>query len=211
MFDVKPENIIPYSSIYIDMQYSYLVKTLLQFILPSDREALIDIISEKFLNDQKNDRLIVTPAVRTAFDAILTVLNFEPGSEMIVTSINIPDMISIIRHHSIVPVPVEIDPETLAPSLEEIKQAYNKKKTKGILLAYLYGSRYESSKLIDWAKEQGLYVFEDEAESFNNTERNGSQNADFSFFSFGTIKSLSAFGGSLCVMRKNEGLYLKVK
>ena len=36
-------------------------------------------------------------------------------------------------------------------------------------------------------------------------------NVDFSTFSFGSIKTCSAFGGSISVIRNNEALYRKMK
>jgi hypothetical protein len=54
-------------------------------------------------------------------------LNFPIGSEIIVTAINIPDMIKVIRNHGLIPVPVEIKPETLGTDLEMVKKAFTSK------------------------------------------------------------------------------------
>lgn len=40
------------------------------------------------------------------------------------TSINIPDMVKIIRNHGLVPVPVDISDKTLGPSMEDFKNAF---------------------------------------------------------------------------------------
>lgn len=58
------------------------------------------------------------------------------------TAINIPDMVKVIRYHGIIPVPVEIDPKSLGPKLEDIEKLYNPEKTKAILVSYLYGSKF---------------------------------------------------------------------
>lgn len=65
----------------------------------------------------------------------------------------------------------------------------------------MYGSRFDATEIFKWAKEKNLMIFEDEAESFDDIDRNGHPLADFSFFSFGTIKSFSAYGGALTVVR----------
>ena len=44
------------------------------------------------------------------------------------TAINIPDMVKVIRYHGIIPVPVEIDPKSLGPKLEDIEKLYNPEK-----------------------------------------------------------------------------------
>ncbi len=54
-------------------------------------------------------------------------MNFPIGTEIIVTAINIPDMIKVIRHHGLIPIPVEICPETLGCDLESVKQALTPK------------------------------------------------------------------------------------
>ena len=43
------------------------------------------------------------------------------------TAINIPTMITILRYHELIPVPVEIDPKTLSPSIEDLDKAYHPK------------------------------------------------------------------------------------
>ena len=51
-------------------------------------------------------------------------LNYQPGSEIIVTAINIPDMITIIRHHGLIPIPVNVESNKLSSNLEDIKKVY---------------------------------------------------------------------------------------
>ena len=51
--------------------------------------------------------------VRTLFDLYLTVKNFPKGSEVIMTAINIPDMVNIVLLHGLKPVPVDVDIGTL--------------------------------------------------------------------------------------------------
>ena len=41
------------------------------------------------------------------------------------TAINIPDMVKVIRHHGLVPIPVDVECSTLKPSLDVIKKKYN--------------------------------------------------------------------------------------
>lgn len=40
------------------------------------------------------------------------------------TGVTIPDMVKIVKRHGLVPVPLDIDPETLAPSME-VRAAYH--------------------------------------------------------------------------------------
>ena len=47
-------------------------------------------------------------------------LELPAGSEVIVSAVTIPDMVRIIEHHGLVPVPVDVDAATLEPMLEQI-------------------------------------------------------------------------------------------
>src|SRR5690606_38199325 len=56
--------------------------------------------------------------VRTGWDLLLGALDLPRGSEVLLSAITISHMAEIIRAHGLVPVPVDIDPETLEPKLE---------------------------------------------------------------------------------------------
>lgn len=54
-------------------------------------------------------------SVRTAFDLYLKALDLPRGSLVVCSALTIPDMVTIFEEHGLVPVPVDLDPETLAP------------------------------------------------------------------------------------------------
>lgn len=58
------------------------------------------------------------------------------------TALNIPDMVRIVEDHGLVPVPVDVDPYTLAPTVEAVKAATTDK-TKAIVFAYIFGVTYD--------------------------------------------------------------------
>ncbi|MCA1675769.1 MAG: DegT/DnrJ/EryC1/StrS family aminotransferase, partial [Actinobacteria bacterium] len=58
---------------------------------------------------------MVCLSVRSAFDLFLTAIDLPEGDEVLVTAITHPDMVRILELHRLVPVPVDIDPESLAP------------------------------------------------------------------------------------------------
>ena len=53
-------------------------------------------------------------SVRSGFDALLAVLAFPPGSEVLMSALTIRDMTRIVEEHGLIPVPVDLDPRTLA-------------------------------------------------------------------------------------------------
>lgn len=128
-------------------------------------------------------------------------------------------MITIVRYHGIIPVPVEVDLHDLGCTLQQVQDAYTPN-TKGIMLSYTYGSKFNSAQIIDWAHSKGLFIIEDAAEAFNGTDFTGklmhahplgNDLVDFTTYSFGNIKTLTSLGGSINVIRNNEILYRKMQ
>ena len=69
------------------------------------------------------DQGLVCLSVRSAWDLVLEALDWPPGSEVIVSAITHPDMITIIRAHGLVAVPVDVDLNTLAPAVADLERA----------------------------------------------------------------------------------------
>jgi len=162
------------------------------------------------LVNPERERLLPNLSVRTGLDLFLQGANLPIGSEIIMTSINIPDMNTVLRHHGLISVPVEVDVDTLAPEIEDIEKNITER-TKAIMLSYVWGVNFNIDKIIQLAKKHNLYVIEDLAETFTSTKYNGHPEADISLFSFGTIKYNTALNGAITVVRNNDVLYRKMK
>ena len=68
---------------------------------------------------------------------------------MLMTAINIGDMYKVVEEHGLVPVPVDLDPYTMAPTLESVKAATTEK-TKVCLFAFLFGITYDIAPYADY-------------------------------------------------------------
>src|SRR5687768_445186 len=88
------------------------------------------------------DEELVSLSVRTGWDLFLTALGLPPGSEIIMSSVTIPDMARIVQHHGLVPVPIDVDAGRLEPDLDELEQSISPR-TRAILVAHLFGSRID--------------------------------------------------------------------
>ena len=62
-------------------------------------------------------------SVRSGFDLALQALALPPGSEVLFSALNIKGMIRIVEKHGLVPVPVDLDIEKMAPRLDLIERA----------------------------------------------------------------------------------------
>ena len=142
-----------------------------------------------FTRDLLKERVLVTLSVRSAFDMYLQARNYPKGSEIIMSAINIPDMVQIVKEHGLVPVPLDLNIDKMEPvSFEAIKPLINEK-TKCVLFAYLYGIRYDIKPFIEILNEKNIDIIEDVAQSFCGAKRfNGTPGVRLTLFSLGLIK-----------------------
>ena len=144
-------------------------------------------------------------SVRTGWDLLLAAADFPPGSEVLMSALTIPHMAEIVRHHGLVPVPVDIDAETLVPSAEALQSTVTPR-TKALLVAHLFGTRNDLKQQIEVCHARNLLFVEDCAQAFAGPEFTGHPQADVAMFSFGTIKTATALGGGLLFVRAPEML-----
>jgi perosamine synthetase len=153
--------------------------------------------------ERNGQKCFICLSVRTGFDLLFQTLNFEPGSEILMSALTIPDMPKIVAHHGFVPVPVDLETENLVPSAEKIEAAITSK-TKAIVIAHLFGGISDLNKISEMAKKHKILVIEDCAQAYYSGTYTGSQAADISMFSFGTIKTATALGGGILIFRNNS-------
>jgi len=163
--------------------------------------------SQKPTVDQNTNKLTCL-SVRTGFDLVLSALNFPPGSEILVTNINIPDMFNIITGHNLTPVPIPVNKHTLNASPAEVEAAITPA-TKAILITHLFGGIMETDELIAIAQKHNLVIFEDCAQAYAGDIYDGNPASDIAMFSFGFIKTNTAVRGSIIKIRDNT-LYAEV-
>lgn len=139
-------------------------------------------------------------SVRTGWDLVCRVMAWPRGSEVVVSAINLDDMLHIARHHGLVPIPVDVDPATLAVDPNELERAISEK-TRAILVAHLFGSRMPLDDLVAVASKHNLLLVEDCAQAFSGDGFQGHRASDVRLFSFGPIKTRTALGGALVRFR----------
>jgi perosamine synthetase len=93
-------------------------------------------------------------------------------------------------------VPVDLDLDTLAPSVAALEAARTER-TRGLLVAHLFGGRLDIGPQLGFARRHGLLIVEDSAQAFAGTASLLPSGADLSLFSFGLIKTSSAAGGAV--------------
>jgi dTDP-4-amino-4,6-dideoxygalactose transaminase len=149
------------------------------------------------------DRGLVCLSVRSGWDLSLQVLAWPAGGEVIVSAITHPDMITIIRDHGLVPVPVDVDLDTLVPSVADLELARTER-TRAVLVVHLFGGRLDLTPISAFCRRHDLMLIEDSAQAFTGADSLAATEADVSLVSFGMIKTASAVGGALVSVTDHE-------
>jgi perosamine synthetase len=200
-------HIYPYACLNIDCSWSQWMSGLRRAIYTNEnRGELLNKISSLF---STQDDVVITVCVRTAFDLYLEAIDLPKGSEVLITSINIPEMTRILRKHGLIPVPVDICVDTLVTKAERVEELITPR-TKLILIAMLYGVTFDITDISKVAKKYNLLLFEDCSESYSGNSFRGNECADATVISFGPIKTATAFGGGIIIVR-NEKILSKIR
>lgn len=153
--------------------------------------------------------LIEVLSVRSGFHLLLDSMKWQDGSEIIFSGLTIADMPRIACEHGLNVRVVDIDLNTLGPSVHDVKELVNSN-TKAIVVAHLMGGRNQIEGLARLARDNNLMLIEDCAQAWVGKSWQGSPEAEVSLFSFGSIKTNTALGGGIMKVR-NEKLLLRLK
>ncbi|GEM_PF-5256620 len=127
------------------------------------------------------------------------------------SGITIPDMIKIAESHSLKVIPLDLDIISMNVCSKELEACLSPD-TKLIIIAHLFGAIISMDTVFKAVKNHpNVKVIEDCAQSF--TEFSNylcDHRSDLAFFSFGAIKTKTAFGGGILLV-KNRTLRRKLK
>lgn len=138
-------------------------------------------------------------SVRSALDALLAELDLEEGDEVLMSALTVDGMVSVIEEHGLIPVPLDVETDTLVPRAETLRSAITTR-SKILVVAHLFGNEQDISELLDIARNNDLLVIEDKAQAFCGI-RSMKFNSDVVFYSFGLIKTATALGGGIAIAR----------
>ncbi len=181
----------------LDISWSDLAVGLLRGGFGANRDATQDRI-ERSWSDERD--ALVCFSVRSGFDLALQCLDLPPRSEILFSALNVKGMIKIARRQGVLPVPLDLAPDTMLPEPAALERAITPQ-TRALVVAPLFGARADLTPLIEVAKRHGLFVFEDCAQAFAGREYRGHEAADLSLFSFGPLKFSTALGGAVLQVR----------
>lgn len=181
----------------LDIGWSDIAFGVRKCLFPPDRQKVEQEI-ERFWSPDGD--AIVCFSVRSGFDLVLQALDLPEGSEILFSALNVKGMIKIARRNGLLPIPVDLDLDTMLPDLESLERAITPE-ARAIVVAPLFGTRGDLDPLIEVARKFNLLVIEDCAQAFTGREFTGSADAAVSMFSFGPLKYATALGGAVLRVR----------
>lgn len=190
----------------LDIGWWDLLYALIYCFLPGRRHIERDRLETLWSSDSKSLTLL---SIRSGFDSLLQALEWPEGSEILISAITIRDMTRIIQSHGLVPVPIDLDMQTLTVKHQTLENVITEN-TRALVVAHIFGSRMPLDDVINIAKRNNLLFIEDCAQAFTGLQYRGHPLCDLSMFSFGPIKTNTALGGALFRFRDST-LMSKVK
>lgn len=134
-----------------------------------------------------------------ALQIALMSLDLKPGDEVITPTFTFISTVEVVALLGLKPVFVDVDPYTFNINVDDIKRLITKN-TKAIIPVHLFGQCADMEEIMKIAKENNIYVIEDNAQAIG---------AEF-FFSNGKISKSGTIGDIGCTSffpSKNLGCY----
>ena len=147
-----------------------------------------------------------------ALQIALMALGLKPGDEVIVPAFTYVASAEVIGLLGLTPVMVDVDYDTFNVTIDHIKNALTEK-TKAVIPVHLFGQSCDMEPILDFAKEHGLYVIEDNAQAIGATytfsdghqEKTGTMGT-VGCTSFFPSKNLGCYGDGGAIFCKDDGL-----
>jgi len=152
-----------------------------------------------------------------ALQIALMAMDCQPGDEIIVPSFTYIATVEVISLLGLVPKFIEVDPQTFNIDPDVLQGAFSPR-TKGILPVHLYGQCANMESILQFARENGLFVIEDSAQavgarytfSGGNTMTAGTM-GDIGCTSFFPTKNLGAYGDGGAMMTNDDQIAEKLR
>lgn len=151
-----------------------------------------------------------------ALQIALMALGLKPGDEVIVPSFTYVAAAEVIALLNLVPVMVDVDPETFNINVDKIAQAISPK-TRAIIPVHLFGQYADMDAIMKIAKEKNLHVIEDAAQVIGASHKSASGEiqrgclGNVGCTSFFPSKNLGCFGDGGAVFTNDTVLAEKIQ
>jgi UDP-2-acetamido-2-deoxy-ribo-hexuluronate aminotransferase len=179
---------------------------------PSVKEFQSDL--EKYLNVA---HVIPCANGTDALQIAMMALGLKQGDEVITANFTFAATVETIAFLGLVPVLVDVNPNTFNIDLQEIERAITPK-TKAIIPVHLFGQCADMEPILALAKKHRLFVIEDTAQAIgaeytfsNGEKKKAGTMGDIGTTSFFPSKNLGAYGDAGALYTPHEELAKKCR
>ncbi len=152
-----------------------------------------------------------------ALQIALMALGLKSGDEVICPAFTYVATAEVIGLLGLIPIMVDVDPETFNISLENLEQ-YVTDKTKVIVPVHLYGQSADMELILAFAKKHNLFVVEDNAQAIGSdytfpdgTVKKTGTIGEIGCTSFFPSKNLGCYGDGGALMTNDDELAAKIR
>ena len=196
---------IPVAEPLITEQDIYMVNDALKSGWISSTGKYLDLFEEKWAAYCGMPYGIAVSNGSVALDVAISLLNLQPGDEVIMPTFTIISPAQSVVRAGGVPVLVDSDPKTWQMDVTQIESRITNR-TKAILVVHIYGHSADMDKVQAVAKKSNLIVIEDAAEAHGAEfkEKKCGGLGDISTFSFYANKLVTTGEGGMVLVRTPE-------
>lgn len=148
-----------------ETEIAYVTEVLKSGTLTTTKGRFGKMLEQKFAEKLGAKFAYACTSGSAAIHIAVAAINPEPGDEIITTSITDMGALTPLMYRGVVPVFAEVDPKTLNVTAETISKKVSER-TKGIIVTHLFGNPCEMGPIMELAKEKGIPVIEDSAQTF---------------------------------------------
>lgn len=147
-----------------------------------------------------------------ALEIALRALNIGEGDEVIVPAFSYVAALEVVSLVGAKPVLVDVEEDYFQIDVTKLKSLINPR-TKAIIAVHLFGQTAYLDELLEIAKTHGLYVIEDNAQSFGGMYQNQYLGTfgDMSCTSFFPTKNLACYGDGGAIFTQDDALAKKIR
>ena len=166
---------------------------------------LVNKFENKFKYFNQSRYCLSYPFARSALWSILASSSLKENDEIILPAIQIKGMVEVCKFLKLKPVVVDIDQHNLSFNLKDLKKKITKK-TKVILLTYLYGVVPDIGKILKIISKKKIILIEDFSQCLFGKYKNKlvGNFGDYGIYSLSATKTLDTYGGGLLVTNKKN-------
>jgi CDP-6-deoxy-D-xylo-4-hexulose-3-dehydrase len=130
-------------------------------------------------------------------------LDLKPGDEVITVAAGFPTTVTPILQNGLIPVYVDVDPETYVAIDEQIEAAISPK-TKAIIMAHTLGNPFNLDHVQELVKKHNFWLIEDSCDGLGGTYRGQQLGTfgDLSTFSFYPAHHITTGEGGAVLIKK---------